>query len=148
MRRTLTRKGFAFTALLCAVIGILMATLLPRPVLGLSGSVPGQAASLVALDLERAVALAVREGKPVRITCDCVNGRYSVADRASGTVLLTRRVAGGNGQLSVQTLAFSTTPIDVLPSGLVSAPLTVTLTSDGVSRQVNMSADGSVRLVR
>ena len=148
MRRKLTNNGIIFTALPVAVIGILMATLVPKPVLGLTRSGTGQAASLVALDLERAVALAVREGKPVRITCDCANGRYTVADRASGAVILTRRVAGGKGEINVQSLTFSATPIDVLPSGLVSTPLTVTLTSNGTSRQVTMSAGGFVTLVR
>ena len=148
MWRKPTSKKFPLTALLVAVTGILMAPLFPKPVLGLTPPGTGQAASLVALDLERAVALAVRERKQVRITCDCANGRYTVTDRASGAVILTRRVTGGNGQLDVQTLAFSTTPIDVLPSGLVSAPLTVTLTSNGTSRQVTMSPGGSVSLIR
>jgi len=148
MRRKLTNNGFIVTALLVAVIGILMATLVPRPVLGLTRSGTGQAASLVALDLERAVTLAVREGKPVRITCDCANGRYTVADRVSGTVLLTRRVAGGNAQFKVQSLVFSATPIDIFPSGLASSALTVTLISDGATRQVTMSTSGLVKLAR
>ena len=149
MSRKVTNKGFTPTGLsVVAVIGIVMATVFPNPVVGVTRSGTGQAASLVALDLERAVTRAVREGKPIRIACDCANGRYTVADRASGTVIMTRRVAGGNGQLGVQTLAFSATPIDIFPSGLASGPLTVTLTSDGVSRQVTMSTSGLVSLVR
>jgi len=131
-----------------AVLGIPAAMLAPRIAMVMTRAGTGQAASVVAFDLERAVTLAARERKPVRITCDCANGSYTITDRASGTVLVTRKVAGPTAHMNVQTLAFSTTPVDVFPSGMASGPLTVTLTSSGTSRQVTMSAGGVIRLVR
>jgi prepilin-type N-terminal cleavage/methylation domain-containing protein len=150
MSKKLTEIGFTLTELLLviAVLGILSVMLLPKATAVLTRAATGQAAGIVALDLERAVTLAGRERRPVRIACDCANGRYTITDRASGTVLVTRTLAGGNGQLNVQAIAFSATPVDVFPSGLTSGALTVTLTSSGVSRQVTMSAGGFVRLVR
>jgi prepilin-type N-terminal cleavage/methylation domain-containing protein len=150
MSRKLTINGFTLTEMLLviAVLGILSAMLLPKATAVLTRAGTGQAASIVALDLERAVTLAGRERKPVRIACDCANGRYTITDRASGTVLVTRSLTGANGQLNVQSIAFSVTPIDVFPSGLTSSALTITLTSSGASRQVTMSAGGFVRLVR
>jgi Tfp pilus assembly protein FimT len=131
-----------------AVLGVLTAMLLPKASSVLARAGTGQAASVLALDLERAVTLAARERRPVRVACDCANGSYTVTDRASGTVLLRRRLGGANGHQNVQTIAFSSTPVDIFPSGLASGPLTVTLTSNGASRQVTMSAGGFVRLVR
>ncbi len=145
-----TRHGFTLTEMLVVitVLGVLLAMLLPKTVQVLTRAGTGQAAGLVALDLERAVTLAGRERRPVRIACDCANGSYTVADRTTGTVLITRRIAGGNGQLSVQSVAFSASPVDIFPSGMASGPLTVTLSSSGASRQVTMSGGGFVRLVR
>lgn len=150
MSRKLTNNGFTLTEMLLviAVLGILSAMLLPKTAAVLTRAGTGQAASIVALDLERAVTLAGRERKPVRIACDCANGQYTITDRATGTVLVTRTLSGANGQLNVQTIAFSTATVDVFPSGLTSGALTVTLTSSGASRQVTMSAGGFVRLVR
>jgi type II secretory pathway pseudopilin PulG len=148
--RKLTSHGFTLTVMLLviAVIGVLAATLFPKVSSVLARAGAGQAAGVVALDLERALTLAARERKQLRVACDCANGSYTVTDHASGTVLLRRRLGGAKGHQNVQTIAFSASPVDIFPSGLVSGPLTVSLTSNGASRQVTMSAGGLVRLVR
>jgi type II secretory pathway pseudopilin PulG len=131
-----------------AVLGILAAVLLPKMTAVLQRGGTGQAASVVASDLEQALSLAARQRKPIRVTCDCGAGRYAITDRATGTVLFQRLLAGADGQMALSTLAFSTNPIDIFPNGMTSAALTVTVSSSAVSRQVTMSTGGFVRVVR
>jgi prepilin-type N-terminal cleavage/methylation domain-containing protein len=130
------------------VVGIMMVTIAPRiaPLLSRTGA--GQAASLVALDLEQAVSLASRQRRPVRVACDCANGSYTITDRGNGNVLFRRVVAGLAGGFGLSGLTFSTPEVDVFPSGQTSAPLTVSLASSGTTRRVSMSTGGFVRVIR
>ena len=135
------------------MIGVVLVTILVSatttrigPVLTRSSA--GQAATLVALDLEQAVSLASRQRRPVRVACDCANGRYTITDRTNGTVLFNRVLTGEAGGFGLTGLTFSTAQIDVFPSGQTSAPLTVSLTANNVTRQVSMSTGGFVRVIR
>jgi Tfp pilus assembly protein FimT len=98
------------------------------------------AAALVALDLEQAVSLAARQRRPVRVSCDCPGRSYAIIDRGTGTEL-SRRVLG-------TAIAFSPDHIDVYPSGLTSAALTVTVGTAPIARRVMMSPGGFVRVLR
>ena len=85
-----------------------------------------RATAVVATDLEQAFAMAGRQRKPVRIDCNCASMTYTVTDRLGGTIRLTRTL-GSDADYKLTTLTFSTTPVDVFPSGIASAPLTVTV---------------------
>lgn len=130
------------------VVGMLAAMIGPRvvPILARAGA--GQAAGVVATDLEQAVSLASRQRRPVRLACNCAAGSYSVTDRGTGTVLFSRVVGGTSGDFGVRTLAFSTPQVDIFPSGQTSASLTISLTAYNVTRQVTMSTGGFVRVIR
>ena len=142
-------RGFTLTEALIAValLGMVVSIVATRvaPLFTRTGA--EHAASLVALDLEKAVSLAARQRKPVRIACDCSNRAYFVTDRASGTVLL-RRALDGNGGYGITGLEFSTPAVEVFPSGLTSGPLTVTIRAGTVARSVAMSTGAFVRVVR
>ena len=150
-RGTLAREdGLSLTDIMIAVVlvSMLVTTAGPRIAPVLTRTAAGHAASLVALDLEQAVSIASRQRRPVRIACDCANGRYTFTDRANGTVLFSRVVTGTGGGFGLTGLAFSTAPVDVFPSGQTSAPLTVSLTANNVTRRVAMSTGGFVRVIR
>ena len=142
-------RGFTLTEMLIAIVlvAILVSTIGPRIAPVITRNAAGQAASLVALDLEHAVSLAGRQRRPVRIAC-CAQGSYSVTDRANGTLLFRRVVAGGAGGFGLTGITFSTPHVDVFPSGQTSAPLTVSLSATTVTRQVAMSTGGFVRVIR
>ena len=144
-----SEKGFTLIEMLLVVtiFGLMAAMIGSRAAPLMTRTGAGQAAAAVALDLEQAVSLAARQRKPVRISCDCGNQALLITDRAAGTVLY-RRPLGGNGGYGVTALALSTSPVDVFPSGLTSAALTVTVTASQASRQVTMSTGGFVRVVR
>jgi Tfp pilus assembly protein FimT len=131
-----------------AMLGILVSIGLPRVSAVLQRSSARQAAGVVAADLEQAVSLAARQRRPVRLTCNCPAGTYTLSDRTSGTVLFHRVIGGTGGNLALGGLTFSANPIDIFPSGMTSAALTVTLTTGGTSRQVIMSTGGFVRVVQ
>jgi len=143
-------RGLTLTEMLMVivVVAILVATTAPRIVPILTRAGAGQAASLVATDLEQAVSLASRQRRPVRVACDCANGTYTITDRGNGTVLFHRVVVGGSGGFGLNSMAFSTPQVDIFPSGQTSAPLTVSLTASDVTRQVSMSTGGFVRVIR
>lgn len=129
------------------IISILTAMSIPPITSLLDRARVNHAAVVVAADLQNAFAMAARQRKPVRLACNCANGVYTVVDRPSGTLRLTRSIVGEN-ETGAATLAFSPSPVDIFPSGVASAPLTVTLTTRGYSRQVTMTSAGQVRIVR
>ena len=135
-------------ALVLVMVGMIASIVAPRISAVLTRSSAGQAASVVAGDLEQAVSLASRQRRPVRIACDCAAGTYEVTDRASGTLLFRRAITGAAGGFGATQLTFSPSVIDVFPSGLTSGALAILVGAAGATRQVTMSTGGFVRVVR
>jgi hypothetical protein len=103
--------------------------------------------AIVAADMEQAFTIAARYRKPMRLSCTCaVDQTYTIADRTGGTVRLRRRM-GADADLGTLTLTFSATPIDIFPSGVATAPLTVRITSGISTRAVTLSTAGQVRII-
>jgi hypothetical protein len=102
----------------------------------------------VAADLEQAFTLAARYRKPMRLSCACGGPTYTytVADLTGGTVRLTRTM-GLNTDLGGVTLNFAPSPVDIYPSGVSTAALTVTLTSGISTRTVTLSTAGLARIL-
>jgi Tfp pilus assembly protein FimT len=134
--------------LVIALIAILSLVAFPRVSQVMIRAQAINAVSVLANDLEYSVSLARRTRKPVRIACDCPNGIYTVSDRSSGTVVFRRRIGGTSGGLGLTSLTLSPSTVDLFPSGVASAPLTVTVAAAGASRQVVMSSAGFVRVIR
>ena len=85
----------------------------------------------------------------MRISCDCANRTYTVADRTGGTVRLNRML-GGDDDLGTLTLAFEAPVagiVDVFPSGVSTAVLQVRITSGASTRAVTLSTAGHVRII-
>jgi len=128
-----------------AALGLITATALPKIGRQIRAYRLGRAAVVVAGDLENAFSIAGRERKPVRLSLS--GGTYTVADRSGGTVRLTRNLTG-DPEYAVATVTFSTSPLDIFPTGVASAADTVTITNGPVSRQVTLTQAGQVRVVR
>ena len=105
-----------------------------------------RAASIVASDLERAFSMAARYRKPMRLSCVCGSGTYTVADRTGGTVRLRRNLRA-DGDLGRMTLTFSTTPVDIFPSGISNLPDTIRVSSGSSTRSIVMTTAGQVRIL-
>lgn len=133
-------------ALVFTIIAIMAAMMIPKFGRVMEATRVNRTAAIVAADLEAAFTLAARYRKPMRLSCNCGAGTYTVADRTGGTVRL-RRTLGEDSDLGSVTLTFSADPVDIFPSGVATAPDTVRITSGISSRTIVMSTAGQVRIL-
>ena len=134
------RRGFTLieAVIVIVVIGLILRAGLPAFSRTLRVSRVNQAAQVLSGDLDRAFATAARQRKPIRVAWDGGAGQYTLTDRSSGTVLLTRPV----GTVGRTVVNFSASPLDVFPSGFASSALTVTVTEGDYTRRVRMTRAG------
>ena len=137
-------------ALTFTVIAIMAAMMIPKFGRDMQATRVRRQTAIIAADFEQAFTLAARFRKPMRLTCDCANQTYTLADRSDGTVRLRRRL-GQDADLGNVTLNFNTTPgndqtIDIFPSGISDEQLTATITSGASTRTVTVSTAGHVRV--
>ena len=140
-------RGFTMVelALTFTIIAIMAAMMIPKFSQAMQATRVNRTAAIVAADLEAAFSLAARYRKPMRLSCDCANATYTVADRTGGTVRLRRQL--GDSELGNVTLTFSGT-VDIFPSGIATAPDTVRITSGTSSKTIVMSTAGLVRILQ
>jgi Tfp pilus assembly protein FimT len=146
------RSGFTMIelALTFTVIAIMAAMMIPKFGRSMEATRVRRQTAIIAADFEQAFTVAARFRKPMRLTCDCANQTYTIADRADGTVRLSRRL-GADADLGTLTLTFNTTPsndqtIEIFPSGVSDEQLTATITSGASTRTVTLSTAGHVRI--
>jgi Tfp pilus assembly protein FimT len=132
-------------ALTLCVIGIMTMMMVPKIGRVIQANQVRRSATIVAADLERAFTLAARYRKPMRLSCVCGSGTYTIADLAGGTVRLSRNLRA-DADLGVMTLTFSVTPVDIYPSGVATAAETVTITAGASTRTIVMTTAGQVRI--
>ncbi len=133
------------------VIAIMTAMMVPKIGRVMQATRVNRQLAIVAADLEQAFTLSARFRRPMRLTCTCGTQTYTIADRSDGTVRLSRRL-GADEDLGTLTLTFTTNPaggtVDIFPSGVSSASLTVTITSGISTRAVSLSTAGHVRIIQ
>jgi type II secretory pathway pseudopilin PulG len=131
------------------IIAIMAAMMVPKIGRVMQATRVNRTAAIVAGDLEQAFTLAGRFRRPMRISCTCGTGTYTVADLNGGTVRLTRRL-GQDADLGSITLAFELPVagvVDVFPSGVSTQLLRVRITSGISTKAVTLSTAGHVRIV-
>jgi type II secretory pathway pseudopilin PulG len=147
----LSRLGFTMVELVLTftIIAIMAGIMIPGMGRSMQATRVNRTAAIVAADLEHAFTLAGRFRRPMRITCACGSGVYTVADLAGGTVRL-RRTLIGDSDLSNMTLTFEIPVagiVDVYPSGVSTTPLRVRITSGTSTRAITLSTAGHVRII-
>jgi Tfp pilus assembly protein FimT len=103
------------------------------------------AAQVVAGELEQALALAGRPPRPVRVTIDDAQKQIVLADRITGQVI-SRRQLGDLSEFKLYSVQGAPATVDLLPHGVATASLVVTLTAADYSRRVTMTRGGHVRV--
>jgi type II secretory pathway pseudopilin PulG len=142
------RRGFTMVelALTFTILAIMAGMMVPKIGRIMQSTRVNRTSSIIAADLEQAFTLAARYRRPMRLSCDCPAGTYTVADLAGGTVRLSRTL-GQDQDFGAVTLTFSANPVDIFPSGVSSAALTARITSGISTRGVTASTAGHVRII-
>lgn len=140
LRRPRLRRGFTLieAIVVIVVIGLILRFAFPGFSRTLRVGRVNRAAQVLAADLDRAFATAARQRKPVRLEWNGSAMQYTLADRSSGTVLLTRPL----GTAGATSVTFSVSPLDVFPAGFSSSALTVTVTESDYTRHIQMTRAG------
>ena len=146
-----SRLGFTMVelALVLTLIAIMTAMAVPRIGRIMQANRVSRAAVTIASDFEQAFGIAARFRRPMRISCVCGSGTYTIADRTGGTVRLSRSLVG-DADLGTMTLDFElpvSEVVDVFPSGVSTALLRVRITSGVSTRAVTLSTAGQVRII-
>lgn len=107
-------------------------------------------AAILSTDVEQAFALAARQRVPIRIKIVPTLRRFTIEDRADSTVRYRIR-SFATGDLSLDFIATNDTILDIMPSGLSTDTLNLTLgiyTKGGAqyTKSVRSSIAGLVRL--
>ncbi|HEV2086168.1 MAG TPA: type II secretion system protein [Gemmatimonadales bacterium] len=142
------RQGFTMIelALTLTLIAIMTAMMVPKIGRIMQATRINREIAIVVQDLEQAFTIAARYRKPMRLSCTCGTQTYTIADRTGGTVRLSRKL-GADADLGTLTLTFSTSPVDIFPSGVATAPDTVRITSGTSTRAVVLTTAGQVRII-
>jgi prepilin-type N-terminal cleavage/methylation domain-containing protein len=143
-----SRSGYGLIEVSLALIVLGLVALIAVPGIGRrkAHTRVDRVTALVAADLEKAFAIAIRQRKPVRLACTCASGRYQVTDQSDGMLHLSRDL-NAPGEFGVTSLSFSTSRVDILPSGIASSPDTVTISAAGYARRIVMTTEGKVTIL-
>ena len=106
-----------------------------------------RASRSIAVDLEKALGLAARQRSPVRIAQPAGTRSMVVSSVADGTVYSTTDLGDDTRtEVRVGTLTLNPATVDIAPTGMASAALTVTLQSGVRQRTITMSQAGEIRV--
>jgi hypothetical protein len=106
-----------------------------------------RAAQVIVADLQNGFAMAGRQRAPVRLSFTAATKTYVFSDRATGTVFQTR-IMDNRSEYALTTMSANPATVDVLPNGIGSTALSVTVGQGDYSRTVTASSAGFVRLVQ
>lgn len=143
------RSGFSMIEMLLVliIVGILASITIPRFSRAMRHERVNRAAQVLVADLQNGFAMAGRQRAPVRLTFTPDTKTYVFSDRATGTVFQTR-IMDKRSEYALTTMTADPTTVDVLPNGIGSTALTVTVAQGDYSRSVTASSAGFVRLVQ
>ena len=142
------RHGFTIMEMLTVVVilGILATIVAPAISRITRHQRVNRAAMVITADLQNAFAVAARQREPVRIQADSVNRSYQFIDRATGNVLRIRTFYGDTSEYKLSKLVFTPSTIDVFPSGISSAFVTIDMANGDYTKQITASTAGFIRV--
>lgn len=127
------------------IVAVVIGALTPSVLRQIEHARINRAANVIAADFLQIQTMAGRQQAPLRMVVDVTLKTISI-NLTSGTTLSVRRL-GTDTEFKIGTLAASPTSVLVLPSGMASAQMTITVTTSGYSKQIRMSRAGQVRIL-
>jgi type II secretory pathway pseudopilin PulG len=137
-----------FTVIEALIVVVIMMTvvgaMMPSMAKQVSRARVNRAVNTVATDFLMAQSMAGRQHAPITVTFDGSAKTTTMSSR--GTTLVTRQF-GSASEYKLTGLSASVTSIIILPSGMASQSVTVTVSGGGYSRQARLTRAGQVRLL-
>jgi type II secretion system protein H len=146
---TSLRPGFTLIEMLVVsiLIGITLGFAAPSVGRSLARMKLERAATAIAADMRLGPSLAARQKSPVRMNIDASGRQYTITDRTSGDVLVSRNLAAGS-EFDVALLLSVPDQVDFYPNGIASDSMRITIRSAGQTRIVRMTRAGQVRIIQ
>ena len=145
------RSGFTFIEILIVfvVFSAVMAVSVPAVGDTLRRNRVAKVGAIISGDIEQAFGIAARQRLPVRIVIDRPNRQFRILDRNTPTIVYKSR-SFVTGEFNLDSLWTNRDTIDIMPNGLASDTLKLSLivkTKGGVyQKSVRASKGGLVRL--
>ncbi len=146
--RRCNRQGFTFVELLVAIVmlAILLSFAVPAVGRGVRQAKADRAAYAIKQDLEQAFSLAMRERRPVLLAIDTIQRIYTIADRATGAVVVRRAMGLGASEYGLTRLGASATTLTIYPNGLAADSVRLFAEVGDHRRLVRLARGGHVRV--
>lgn len=128
-----------------SILAIMVGMAAPNVSRDITHSRVNGAAQIVAADLEQALSLAARQRRPVRVTIDDAQKEIVLTDRVTGNAI-SRRQLGDLSEFKLYSVQGAPATVDLLPHGVATTGLVVSLTAGDYSRRVTMTRGGYVRV--
>lgn len=142
------RHGFSLVELLVALAmaTIVLSFALPLVSSGVRRAKADRAGYAMKQDLEQAFSLAMRERRPVILSVDTINRFYTIADRASGAVVVRRYMGPTTSEYGLTRLGATSTTTTIYPNGLASSSVELMVEVGDHRRELRLSRGGHVRV--
>lgn len=144
-----SRAGFSIieAVMVLLIVVVVVGTLTPSVQRQLTRSRINRAARVAAADFYLAQALSNRERQPVTVRFDPV-AKTAVIRVSSPDTVLSRRFYGSEGEFKLQEVSAVPASVVVLPNGMASSTITVSLGDGTYTRRVRMSRAGQILVLR
>ena len=129
------------------IVLTVVAALTPGVTRSISHARVNRAANVVAAQFYLAQSMAGRQHKPVSMLVSPGLKTITISDAVTSTVLLTRSF-GKDSEFNLLALSASPATVYVLPTGMASASVTVTVGDPSYQQQVRMTKAGQIRILR
>jgi type II secretory pathway pseudopilin PulG len=129
------------------IVLVVVAALTPGVTRSVNHARVNRAANVVAAQFYLAQSMAGRQHRPVTMLVSPGAKTITISDAGTNATLLVRRF-GADSEFNLLSLSASPATVYVLPTGMASASVTVTVGDPSYQQQVWMSRAGQIRILR